>query len=263
VDNPRLYGRPPYSVAVIHGGPGGGGEMAPVARKLAAGRGVLEPIQTAGTLDGQVDELCAILEARAALPAVLIGYSWGAWLAFIAAARHPDLVRKLILVSSGPFQESFVPAIEATRLERLDPGEQLEYDACLKTLGDPAAGGKDSALARLGELAKKSDTFDPLEADEAEDDKPSVRGDIFSSVWEEAAGMRKSGELLAMGKCIACPVVAIHGDYDPHPAAGVLKPLTSVLGDFRFSLLKQCGHKPWMERQARDDFFAVLGRELA
>jgi hypothetical protein len=30
--NLRTYGKAPFSVAVIHGGPGGGGEAAPVAR---------------------------------------------------------------------------------------------------------------------------------------------------------------------------------------------------------------------------------------
>ena len=42
---------------VVHGGPGACGEMAPVARRLASARGVLEPIQTALSLEGQVEEL--------------------------------------------------------------------------------------------------------------------------------------------------------------------------------------------------------------
>jgi len=44
--NFRKYGKPPFRVAVIHGGPGAGGEMAPVVRELASDCGVLEPIQT-------------------------------------------------------------------------------------------------------------------------------------------------------------------------------------------------------------------------
>ncbi|MHA1167837.1 MAG: alpha/beta fold hydrolase, partial [Candidatus Hodarchaeales archaeon] len=31
----RKHGKPPYSIAVIHGGPGAGGEMAPVAIELS------------------------------------------------------------------------------------------------------------------------------------------------------------------------------------------------------------------------------------
>ncbi len=44
--NIRKYGNPPFSVAVIHGGPGAPGEMAPVARELSSRWGVLEPLQT-------------------------------------------------------------------------------------------------------------------------------------------------------------------------------------------------------------------------
>jgi len=56
--------------------------------------------------------------------------------------------------------------------------------------------------------------------------------------------LRKSGKLLKLGKQIKYPVIAIHGDYDPHPAEGVLIPLSSILKYFRFLLLKHCGHKP-------------------
>lgn len=57
--------------------------------------------------------------------------------------------------------------------------------------------------------------------------------------------------------------VAIHGDYDPHPAEGVLQPLSARLKDFRFVLLRNCGHTPWLEQQARDSFYEAIRRELA
>ena len=40
VDNLRMYGNKPYVVAVIHGGPGALGEMAPVARELSLNTGI-------------------------------------------------------------------------------------------------------------------------------------------------------------------------------------------------------------------------------
>jgi len=70
--------------------------------------------------------------------------------------------------------------------------------------------------------------------------------------------LRRSNRLLELGRKIRCPVVAIHGDYDPHPAAGVKEPLSRVLRDFRFVLLENCGHYPWRERLARDEFYSVL-----
>jgi len=262
MENPRAYGSAPFTAIVVHGGPGAGGEMAPVARELARRRGVLEPIQTAATLEGQVDELKRLLEDHGDPPVTLIGFSWGAWLSFIVAARCPEIVRKLILIGSGPFEERYVAALQAARRGRLSEEERTEFEMIIAALSDPAAGDKSARLARLGALASKTDTYDPIPDASAEADRVDAQGDIFQGVWSDAAEMRKSGELLALGKSIKCPVAAIHGDYDPHPAEGVEKPLAAVLGDFRFILLKSCGHKPWIERQARDEFYRVLQREL-
>ncbi|MBN2487927.1 MAG: alpha/beta hydrolase, partial [Methanosarcinaceae archaeon] len=59
-----------------------------------------------------------------------------------------------------------------------------------------------------------------------------------------------------------CPVVAIHGDYDPHPATGIEEPLSRIVKDFRFILLKNCGHYPWMERDAKNKFYKIILEEL-
>ncbi len=254
MNNPRTYGNAPYTVAVLHGGPGAAGEMAPVAAELSSQNGVLEPLQTANSVDGQVAELKRTLEEHGRVPLTLVGYSWGAWLGFLLAARHPNLVQKLILVSSGPFEESYVPQIQQTRFHRLSREEKKEVEFLMGKLDKPGA------LSRLGTIFAQTDVYDPLPIMmEAEVD---LRSDIYKSVWSQAVELRKSGKLLEAGKGIQCPVVAIHGDHDPHPAEGVQKPLAGVLKDFRFVLLDKCGHTPWIERQARDEFFRVLGEEL-
>jgi hypothetical protein len=57
VNNLRKYGRRPFSIVVIHGGPGAPGEMAPVARELLKVAGILEPLQTADSVEGQVAKI--------------------------------------------------------------------------------------------------------------------------------------------------------------------------------------------------------------
>ena len=74
--------------------------------------------------------------------------------------------------------------------------------------------------------------------------------------------LRQTGELLELGKRVQCPVLAIHGDYDPNPSEGVQGPLSSVIRDFRFVLLEECGHLPWIEKKAKGPFFEVLREEL-
>ncbi len=65
-----------------------------------------------------------------------------------------------------------------------------------------------------------------------------------------------------MASSIQCSVLAIHGDYDPHPWQGVSAPLSETVPDFRFELLANCGHKPWIEKHARDRFYELLEMEL-
>jgi pimeloyl-ACP methyl ester carboxylesterase len=236
--------------------------MAPVARELAHHHGVLEPIQTATTLDGQVEELRAVLACCGDPPLVLVGFSWGAWLSFIVTARHPHLVRKLILVGSGPFEASYVDELHATRMSRLSEEEREAFDAAVSALKDPETADGDAHLARLGALARKADAYDPLIDRMDGDERVGPRADVFQGVWQEATRLRRSGELLDLGRQIACPVVAIHGAHDPHPAEGVREPLRRVLKSFRFVLLQRCGHKPWIERWARDAFFRILEAEV-
>ncbi|MFY0310114.1 hypothetical protein ACFMBG_09495 [Leisingera sp. D0M16] len=70
--------------------------------------------------------------------------------------------------------------------------------------------------------------------------RPSFDRRIFESVRAEAAALRRSGALLRDAARIRCPVIALHGDHDPHPADSVEQPLPEVLPDFRFSLLQRC-----------------------
>lgn len=258
----RTHGPPPYRLVVVHGGPGARGEMGPVARGLANRAGVLEPFQNEASLAGQIRALSEALRSHAACPVILIGFSWGAWLAGLVAGQHPGLVRKLILIGSAPFQTHYVPALTERRMNRLTAQEQGEYQELLISLGSAEGEESTRLTARLGELALKTDTYD-LDQDawhEAQTDM--VKPGYLSAVWAEGAQLRESGELLKQMKQIQCPVVALHGEYDPHPSAGVQEPLSKILKAFRFYLLEKCGHKPWVERWARERFFAILNAEV-
>jgi len=258
--NLRKYGSKPYNVAVVHGGPGAPGEMAPVARELSTVAGVLEPLQTQDSVEGQVAELRDVLEKNGDLPVILVGYSWGAWLSFILTARCPSLVKKLILIGSGAFEQKYAENIVADRLSRLGEDERIEAINLMEILDNPAAAGKNKAMARFGELMAKADSYDPLPH---ESELLEYRHDINQSVWQQASKLRSSGELLRLGGQIRCPVVAVHGDYDPHTAEGVREPLARVLKDFKFIMLEKCGHEPWLEKYARDKFYETLRREIA
>ena len=254
-----VHGKAPYAVAVVHGGPGAPGGMGPVARELSGLHGTLEPLQSAASIEGQLQELKTVLTEHASLPITLIGHSWGAWLSLMFAAKNPSFVKKLILIGSGPLEEKYASKIMETRLSRLTAEERSRIQDLMNVMDDPADSDLDEIFALFGELMSKADSFEPFPHDA---EKMQFQYDIFQSIWEEAEGLRRSGELLTIAGQVRCPVVAIHGDYDPHPFEGVEKPLHSAVKDFRSVLLKDCGHEPWMERKARDQFFDILKKEL-
>ncbi len=255
--NVRVHGIPPCEVAVLHGGPGAIGEVEPVARKLARDRGVLEPYGTATSLDGQVEELRNQLMRCGHPPMTLIGHSWGAHLAWILAGRHPGLVQRLVLVSSGAFRAEYAVGLLQRRRWRLSRVERSELDDILSRLeGDEAS---DACLARLGALMLRADSYDIRESDV----HPRCDLSVYRGVWPEAEELRRNGRLLELGESISQPVIAVHGDYDPSPAEGVREPLSAVLADFQFILLKDCGHVPWLERRAAGEFYRVLREILA
>jgi pimeloyl-ACP methyl ester carboxylesterase len=169
------------------------------------------------------------------------------------AAKHPSLVAKLVLVGSGPFEARHAESIKPTRLSRLTEVERQEYAALASDFEDPVK------LERAMHLFEKMDTYasngEPL---------PRIEFDkaIHDTVWEEAASLRRSGELLQIITKIRCPVTAIHGDYDPHPAEGVEIPLRSKVPRSNFVLLDRCGHKPWGEVHAHDAFYRELEKAI-
>ncbi len=235
--------------------------MAPVARELSLDRGILEPLQTKSSIEEQVNELYCILEKKGDPPVTLIGWSWGAMLGFIFTAKYPLMVKKLILVGSAVFEQKYAEKIMEMRLTRLDKKERTEVLALIEDLSDPLIEDKekDMLMSRFGKLLFKADLYNPWPyRNEALDHQYNILRDV----WKEAENLRSSGELLKMGEKIQCPVVAIHGDYDPHPYQGVQKPLSGVVKDFRFILIKNCGHYPWFEREASDKFYDILRKEL-
>lgn len=254
-----LHGDAPYRVVLIHGGPGAPGELELLARELATDCGVLEHLQRGSSIDELLSELKSVLNNNADPPVVLVGYSWGAMLGYIFTAKNPSMVKKLILVGSAVFDDRYAVDINKTRLSRMSDVERIEAQTLMDELVDSDVKDKDKVFTRLGGYIAKADAYDPLPNEEVQID---CQFDIYNKVWTEARELRASGELLAMGNDIRCPVVAIHGDYDPHPIEGVSVSLQKVVADFKFILLKNCGHKPWQERLARDEFFKVLNAQL-
>ncbi len=254
----RKYGQKPFKIGLLHGGPGAAGEMKPVAENLSDDYGVLEFLQTGKSVNGQVEELHRQITSQADFPITLIGYSWGAWLGFFFASKYPDLLEKLILVSAGAFESRYNNDLINIRLKRLNQNQRKEIE---RLISDMNSGKLDNnTFKQFGQLMTIADSYDYLPS---EKESVDFNIEIYQAVWAEAFSLRETNELINCAYLVTIPVVAIHGDYDPHPIDGVEKPLSEKLSDFKMITIKNCGHKPWQERYAKDAFFEILRKEIS
>lgn len=215
----RKHGKEPYHIVVLHGGPGAAGSAFGLARLISKEFGVLEPMQSKFTIGDLEEELMKQIQKNCSGKVILVGHSWGAWLA-------------------GLFAE--------------------EFDQILCQLGEEV-GEKDKYLRRLGEICDRADGY---QEEKSLSDKAEVNGELYEKVWKEAAGLRKSGKLLERFERISCPLVLIQGAVDPHPPEGVIQPLRDRDVDIKSYVLDKCGHTPWREKYAREEFAKVLFSEL-
>ena len=231
-----------------------------LAEELAAdGSGVLEPLQTARSIDGQVDELAAILRTEGEGPYAVIGSSWGAMLAVLTAQRHPDLFAKLVLVGGAPFDRSGGEVTAATRRDRMSTALRTEFDDLQSDITGPDPARAAAAFARSGDLLLGIDHLDPI-VDHLE--VLAHQLEVFEAVWGEVEQRRAARRLLAPDAPLHCPVVVLHGDHDPHPLAGVVDPVRPLSRELTVKVLDRCGHLPWLERGARERFLSCLRATL-
>jgi len=163
----------------------------------------------------------------------------------------------LILISSGAFESKYNRDLINTRLNRLNRPDKEEAKRLLLTINSDNLDNE--TLKRFGELMAIADSYDyePVDYDPVDLDVT-----IFQSVWAEASSLRDSDDLINCADKIGCPVVAIHGEFDPHPIDGVEKPLSYRLNNFTMIRIEKCGHIPWRERKAKDTFYEILRNEL-
>ena len=136
--------------------------------------------------------------------------------------------------------------------------EKINFNQEERKLGDIES-VTNSLSSGFVSLLTKTDVFESLPNESISSDYNPA---IYRNIWSEASELRKTGKLLEFVKEVKCQVVAIHGDYDPHPADGVREPLSAILTNFRFNLIERCGHYPWMEKYGKDILYKIFYKEM-
>ncbi len=223
--------------------------MKPVAKQLSKYFGVIESIQTKYSIDDLIQELYLTIVKNSDKPVVLVGYSWGAWLAIIFTNKYPNLISKLILISSGPFEEKYIAEMDRVMNERLSKEEKTKLLELESTLN------KENSFKEFGKIFNRMDSYKLIDD---LNQNINLDVDMYTKIWNEAKKTRNDGKLTKILEGITVPITAIHGKYDRHPYKGVQKPLKKYCKNSKFILLNKCGHTPWKEKYAKDSFYKVL-----
>ncbi len=252
----RVYGAQGPEVFVLHGGPGAAGYMAPVCRELSESFRVFEPLQRMSegeplSVGRHVTDLHDVISLHRGVtgPAV-IGHSWGAMLALAFAAEYPEAVRCLILIGCGTFDPASRVSLETSVQRRLTPAARLRVQRLPTTVADP-----DVRLCVMGRLLEAAYSCDLLpHGDETE--YYDARG--HAETWKDMLRLQRTGVYPGAFSRITVPVLMLHGTEDPHPGRSTHAILHAVLPQVEYVELSNCGHYPWLERHAREPFYALI-----
>jgi pimeloyl-ACP methyl ester carboxylesterase len=95
---------------------------------------------TAELAVGDLKEMMATAGVTAATPGVLVGHSLGGYLSLAVAVRHPELIKALVLVSTGPgFRDEISRQKWNRYVESLDLGDDVDAHARLLGLQSDGA----------------------------------------------------------------------------------------------------------------------------
>jgi pimeloyl-ACP methyl ester carboxylesterase len=178
-------------------------------------------------------------------------------LALAYAARHPDSVSALALVGCGTFDPVSRARLRSTIEERMDENYRRRMDHLNTEFPDPA-----ERMLKLGELGDTLYSYDPVPVEQDGHAEPFDL-EAHTQTWDDMVRMQEAGLYPGAFAAIRCPVLMLHGTYDPHPGPLIRDSLLPHLPQLEYREWERCGHSPWLERAVRDEFFLTLREWLS
>ncbi len=250
---------------VLHGGPAAPGEAAPIARGLAESFRVLEPWQRGSggeplSVARHVADLHELVESQlrngSKCPA-LVGESWGAMLALSYAAAYPESAGAIVLVGCGTFDVASRARMREILEERTGAGLRQRLANLEDEIPDLA-----ERLAKKHELTRSLYQVHPVATEQTDEGGLPFDSRAHTETWEDMLRLQREGVYPAAFGAIKSPILMLHGAYDPHPGRMIRASLEPYLPQIEYREWERCGHAPWLERDVRDEFFAVLRQWL-
>jgi proline iminopeptidase len=191
---------------------------------------------------------------------VVVGNSWGMILGLAYAGTHPDTVRAVVTIGSGPITLEYLGVFSDNQFARLGACE-LEARDFWK---DPAREAADSDRAAFERLraATVAYFYDRKKALQmASELKPEDYNFRVPPAFLKSEGKYDIRPKLKM---ITAPVLLLQGRQDLAGEANVYE-AHSLIKNSRLEFIDKCGHMPWLEQPEQtwkivDEFLAHLLR---
>jgi pimeloyl-ACP methyl ester carboxylesterase len=236
------------AIVLLHGAGDQAGAWARIMEPLVADYRVLapdlpghwksDPRQGPIRFEQLLAGLETVMDARCAdEPAILVGNSLGAWIAFLYAVEHPERVARLVAINGGPItdEKSGVNVLPRTREEAratmkalLGPNTVLPPDFVLDDV---------VRQARVGPAARLAEGLPHV--------GPGLEAIVLNGRLTE----------------VTVPVELVWGDADELFTIAYAQHLAEGLPNARLHPVKDCGHVP--QRECPDRLLKALTAALA
>lgn len=265
------YGSGNRTVILVHGGPSLYGYMKTLGNELVNQYSVIDYAQSGTfesphfgnvTIDVHINDLIHLVDSNANNRKItIIGHSWGAIVALLAASRQSSHIEKLILIGTAPFNED-ISIKQSTNLnQKYSEDVKMKLKKIDFTLKQKLTSEDINKLmeARL-ELISPFYHLNPQNHEFMPKTKWNFETFVQSmnSLWN----LINSDEIPNILHNVEIPVVAFHGDSDPIPYKETFEFLKRNLQDVKTYKIKQSGHFPWIEPTSKDEFINLLKKEL-
>lgn len=238
----------------LHGGPGLSDYLSAMPAEETAGwrrigytqRGLApSPVDGPFSVAQHVADAIAVLDAAGLDEAVVLGHSWGGFLAAALAMEHPDRVRGLLLVDLLGIDGDGGGTAFSAALEARTPEESRRLAIELDERA-MAGDGTEEDLQQSLRLLWPAYFADPATAPPMPDD---IRISIpcYSETGEDLGRLLASGELPARAATYDGPVEILYGLGSPMPAEAA----TQTAACFTHGAatgVADAGHFLWMEK---------------
>lgn len=198
------------------------------------------------TVDNLVEDLEALRKEFGIEKLVLAGQSWGAIIAINYAAKYPQNLKKLLLLEPAMGSSDYIPEFAKTIMSRLS---QSEKDEMLALIKNPSIKNDPVLYKKYDNIWFKAYYYDTKKQDpnrlDYMDSAMVKKAHASSAMFNPYIG---NFNLYDKMKIITCPLLIIHGEYDPIPNESIQK-MKEAVKHAELNIIKECGHFAHVEKE--------------